>query len=86
MRRYADSSFLVSCYVTDSNTVRAKAVLSTMQMPLVFTDLHALEIENAFQLGIFRGQGRNQSLDGLARAAQGLRSRTAFERPCSIWA
>jgi len=56
MRRYADSSFLASCYVTDANTAQAKTVLSAIHTPLAFTDLHALEMQNAFQLGIFRGQ------------------------------
>jgi len=55
MGQYADSSFLVSCYVVDTNTPRAKAILSTIHAPLVFTDLHWLEVQNAFQLGIFRG-------------------------------
>lgn len=56
MRRYADSSFLISCYVVDANTSRAKTILSGIHTPLAFTDLHALEMQNAFQLGIFRGQ------------------------------
>jgi predicted nucleic acid-binding protein len=54
MRHYADSSFLVSCYVVDAHTPRAKTVLSEIQVPLVFTALHALEMRNAFQLGVFR--------------------------------
>lgn len=55
MRYYADSSFLVSCYVVDANTPRASSTLSALHAPLVFTDLHALEVRNALQLGIFRG-------------------------------
>jgi hypothetical protein len=55
MNRYADSSFLVSCYVTDSNTSQAKAWLLRTGGPLVFTALHALEVRNAFKLGEFRG-------------------------------
>ncbi len=54
MRHYADSSFLVACYVVDAHTPRAKTVLSEIQAPLVFTALHALEMRNAFQLGVFR--------------------------------
>ena len=54
MRHYADSSFLVSCYVVDTHTPRAKTVLSEIRAPLVFTALHALEMRNAFQLGVFR--------------------------------
>jgi hypothetical protein len=55
MSYYADSSFLVSCYLLDANTVRAKAYLSTIGAPLLFNALQALEVGNAFELGIFRG-------------------------------
>jgi hypothetical protein len=55
MRHYADSSFVVSCYLADTNTPRAKAYLFRTGAPLVFTALHALGVRNAFKLGIFRG-------------------------------
>ncbi|MBM3890129.1 MAG: type II toxin-antitoxin system VapC family toxin [Verrucomicrobia bacterium] len=55
MSHYADSSFLVSCYVTDANTPQAKGYLLRVGVPLVFTALHALEVRNAFALGVFRG-------------------------------
>lgn len=55
MSCYADSSFLVSCYLLDTNTVRAKAYLGTIGAPLLFNALQALEVENAFELGVFRG-------------------------------
>jgi predicted nucleic acid-binding protein len=55
MNHYADSSFLVSCYVVDANTAQAKAWLSRTGAPLAFTALHGLEVRNAFKLGVFRG-------------------------------
>jgi hypothetical protein len=55
MSHYADSSFLVSCYVADANTGQAKAYLSSNNVPLIFTALHALEVRNALRLGVFRG-------------------------------
>jgi hypothetical protein len=55
MIHYADSSFLVSCYVLDANTPLAKAYLSRTRAPLAWTALHALEVRNAFELGLFRG-------------------------------
>ena len=55
MNQYADSSFLVSCYIVDANTAKAKAWLSRIGTPLIFTALHALEVRNAFKLGVFRG-------------------------------
>ena len=55
MSYYADSSFLVSCYLLDANTVRAKAYLGNVGAPLLFNALQALEVGNAFGLGVFRG-------------------------------
>ena len=55
MRHYADSSFLVSCYLADAHTPQAQAHLTTARVPLVFTALHRLETQNAFRLGVFRG-------------------------------
>jgi predicted nucleic acid-binding protein len=55
MRLYADSSFLVSCYLVDANTLQAKAYLSRNDVALTFTTLHELEVRNALQLGVFRG-------------------------------
>lgn len=55
MTHYADSSFLVSCYLTDANTPQANAYLSRTGSPLAWTALHALEVRNAFELGVFRG-------------------------------
>ena len=55
MSHYADSSFLASCYVVDTHTPRAKTALSRLHALLVFTAVHALEVRNAFQLGVFRG-------------------------------
>jgi len=54
MRVYADSSFLVSCYLPDANTAEAQAYLAGRDVSLVFTELHDLEVRNALQLGVFR--------------------------------
>ncbi len=54
MRLYADSSFLVSCYLIDANTAQAKTYLSGRNVSLIITALHELEVRNAFQLGVFR--------------------------------
>jgi hypothetical protein len=55
MNPYADSSFLVSCYVADANTPRAQAYLSAHPIRITYTALHALEVRNALKLGIYRG-------------------------------
>jgi predicted nucleic acid-binding protein len=65
MRVYADSSFLVSCYLTDANTPKAKAFLLGHAEPLPFTALHDLEVRNALRLGVFR----NVITDEEAKAA-----------------
>ncbi len=60
MRVYADSSFLVSCYLVDANTAQAKAYLNGRDTPLPFTALHELEVRNALRLGVFRGVLREE--------------------------
>jgi hypothetical protein len=55
MSLYADSSFLVSCYLVDANTLRASAYLTGASSPVLFTALQSLEVRNSFQLGVFRG-------------------------------
>ena len=55
MTYYADSSFLVSCYLPDANTSRARNYLRSIGAPLVLNALQALEVGNAFELGVFRG-------------------------------
>ena len=52
---YADSSFLVSRYILDASTGTAKAYLSETKESIAWTPLHALEVRNALELGIFRG-------------------------------
>ena len=55
MSFYADSSLLVSYYLTDSNSSKAQAVIHATHDPLPFTGLHHLEMRNALALGVFRG-------------------------------
>ncbi len=55
MNHYADSSFLVSCYLIDANTPQANGFLSRTAAQLAWTALHAVEARNAFELGVFRG-------------------------------
>jgi predicted nucleic acid-binding protein len=55
LRLYADSSFLVSCYLPDLNTAQAGSYLAELDLPLPFTPLRDLEVRNALRLGVFRG-------------------------------
>jgi predicted nucleic acid-binding protein len=52
---YADSSFLVSAFGSDANSVQAVNLLAAANQPIAFTDLHKLEISNALELAVFRG-------------------------------
>src|SRR2546425_8599197 len=54
MALYADTSLLLSYYITDANSARAQALLQAVADPLVFTGLHRLELRNALELGVFR--------------------------------
>jgi len=54
MSLYADTSLLVSYYVSDANSADAQALIGTVTSPLVFTALHRLEMRNALELGVFR--------------------------------
>jgi predicted nucleic acid-binding protein len=54
MSVYADSSLLISYYLTDTHSLEAQAVIHATQDPWPFTGLHHLEMRNALALGIFR--------------------------------
>jgi predicted nucleic acid-binding protein len=54
MGLYADSSVLVSYFVTDANSAHAQTLIHAATAPLVFTGLHRLELRNALALGVFR--------------------------------
>ena len=53
---YADSSFLVSLYVADSNSSAVISEMARLALPVMVTSLGELELENAIQLRIFRKQ------------------------------
>lgn len=61
---YADTSFLVSLYVFDANSVRAAATLATLSPPILLTPLLQVEIANAFQLRIFRKDSTPDKIKG----------------------
>jgi predicted nucleic acid-binding protein len=53
---YADTSFIASLYVEDSNSDAAAAEMARLSLPVMVTSLGELELENAIQLRIFRNQ------------------------------
>jgi len=51
---YADTSFLVSLYIQDVNSVPAAHLMSQAKLPVLMTSLGELELANALQLRRFR--------------------------------
>jgi len=51
---YADTSFLVSLYILDSNSVRAASQMKQAKLPILLTSLGELELTNALSLRLFR--------------------------------
>jgi predicted nucleic acid-binding protein len=51
---YADTSFLVSLYVLDTNSERAAAHIQQAKFPILLTSFGELELTNAISLRLFR--------------------------------
>jgi predicted nucleic acid-binding protein len=51
---YADTSFVVSLYTPDSNSLSAAKLIARSRLPLLITPLGELELMNALQLRVFR--------------------------------
>ncbi|MEI8342362.1 MAG: type II toxin-antitoxin system VapC family toxin [Verrucomicrobiota bacterium] len=62
MKAYADTSFLVSLYVSDAHTAKAAAWMKHHPESLPFTPLHRHEFRNAIRLAVWR-----KELDGAQR-------------------
>ncbi|MDO8541519.1 MAG: type II toxin-antitoxin system VapC family toxin [Opitutaceae bacterium] len=58
---YADTSFLFSLFLPDTNTAGAIRFLKTHPTPLVFTAWQRCELRNAIRLSVFRGNHDNQT-------------------------
>lgn len=54
MIAYADTSFLVSLYVPDTNSSSALATARTLRFPVVLSSLGELEFVNSLALRVFR--------------------------------
>jgi predicted nucleic acid-binding protein len=51
---YADTSFLISLYTLDGNSVAATTRMRVAELPFVLTSLGELELTNALELRVFR--------------------------------
>ncbi len=68
MRPYADTSFLVSLYTPDANSANAGAHMKNLTTALLFTPFGELELLNALELRVFRGELSAAEIEA-ARAA-----------------
>ena len=64
MKTYADTSFLVRLYLTQSDSQKALAFMRDFRDPLPFTPLHRHELRNALRLAVCR-----QEIDAARRQA-----------------
>jgi predicted nucleic acid-binding protein len=56
MKAYADTGFVVSLYKAAITSAAAAATMGRLQAPVWLSQLGELEIHNAFQLAVFRGE------------------------------
>ena len=68
MRAYADTSFLVSLYTPDANSVGAAARMRRLRTALFLTPFGELELLDALELRVFRGELTHSEVE----AAQAL--------------
>jgi predicted nucleic acid-binding protein len=54
LKTYADTSFLVRIYLSQSDSPKALAFMRDFREPLPFTPLHRHEMRNALRLAVFR--------------------------------
>src|SRR6476660_7037098 len=56
MKTYADTGFVVSLYKMETTTSKAAALMGKLKPPVLMSPLGELELANAFQLSVFRGE------------------------------
>jgi predicted nucleic acid-binding protein len=64
LKTYADTSFLMRLYLTQSDSQKALAFMRDFRDPLPYTPLHRHELRNALRLAVFR-----KEIDGDRRKA-----------------
>lgn len=56
MSDYADTGFIVSLYKAETTSARAARIMKQLHAPVWISPLGELELRNAFQLAVFRGE------------------------------
>ncbi len=62
MSTYADTSFIFSLYVPDSNSAEAVRRVDRLPLPVSITPLGELELVNALQLRVFHKELRQAEI------------------------
>ena len=70
MNAYFDSALLVKSYVEEETSPLADALLMAQAPPVVFTELHGLEVRTALRLKRFRGELTAAELSGALQTLQ----------------
>ena len=79
---YAETSLLASLYLGDSNTTRALTAVANAARPLILTNWQQFELENAFQLRLFRRESTPADLSvAEVRLAEDLSSGMVVATP-----
>ena len=56
MKAYADTGFVVSLYKSETTSAAAATTMKQLHPPIWLSPLGELELHNAFQLSVFRGE------------------------------
>jgi predicted nucleic acid-binding protein len=56
VKAYADTGFVVSLYKMESTSEKAAALMRKLESPVWISALSEIELRNAFQLSVFRGE------------------------------
>ena len=56
MNAYADTGFVVALYKAEATSTRAARIMKRLHPPVWLSPLGELELSNAFQLAVFRGE------------------------------
>jgi predicted nucleic acid-binding protein len=79
---YADTSFVASLYMPDSNSARAAQRMRRLPLPLLIGSLGEVELSNAFRLRVFRSEMRSaEARAGLAAFHEDLRNGIIAVKP-----
>ncbi len=85
MNAYADTSFLCSVYMQDANSAAANKRMQSQLFPLPWTELHELELKNAFRCRVFRKEITRTAKDASLKALQVDLAEEILEWESTVW-